>query len=367
MRSPRKYGPVEGGEELSSDVSDEDSHYCSWRLPDFEEWQGDTYTDNFTITANVKITAKRDQSNKNAGEGLVEILCNDAVIHQMHHYWNTPKEYEYFAEAADFVCFLLQDHLPLLLIVLGHQAYLLEKQEANETGRPITLQSIDFKGVVYQAASRLYLDVIKEDMPLYDLLCASAGGWIRSGQSLPNGDFIVQDYSRGEKRVHRSEQFHLTAAQLDQHAQEIGRQVDQFFELARAIYSYKQIPPPIVKLPDIYEIVYPIVKSAQKEARKMIKEGVKDWAKRILDDDRFSDFRSERDLVYRLSGNVADVTETEIALIGKQGASISAAKDIALELAARVCNTNEYQYSIKRLREFQQGKSSMQTRVRRKE
>lgn len=354
-------------DEVSEEFPDvNEAHYQSWRLPDIDKWDGNTCTDHFTTSVTVKVTAHKNARNKDAGVAVVEILCNEGAIHHSWHRWKTAKQYEVFAESVDMLCGAVQEHLPLFLVVLGHQGVNIAKEVASEYRHPITLQEIGFKDAIQYSPPSPYLNVKVEDISANELAEGLATAAIMTMQTLPSGDFRVYDYRQGKVKTNVSAYYHLPSAHLEKHAPEMERQFDQLLELAKSIYRYKFIPPPIAKIPDAYKVTYPIVKNAQKEVRKLLRTHTNDWAERLLDDDRHSIFRLYKDLAYRLSGNREDITVKEIENIERQGASISAPKDIALEMAARMCGADEYQYSIKRLRQFQRGIFSMQTRVRKK-
>jgi len=116
---------------------------------------------------------------------------------------------------------------------------------------------------------------------------------------------------------------------------------------------------------DGFDLILPRVEEAKERALIYYEEGDKGWPQRILQE--FPEYRySAYDLIFRLIDIPNLIPEKILLAIDATGATFSSSSHIALELIARVCGSNPYQYTIKHLEAVKAGKHPRSGKTRRR-
>lgn len=114
-----------------------------------------------------------------------------------------------------------------------------------------------------------------------------------------------------------------------------------------------------------FDLILPRVEEAKKKALIYHEEGDKGWAKKILQE--FPEYsHGAYDLIFRLIDNPNLIPEKLLLAIDSTGATFASSSHIALELIARVCGSNPYQYSVKHLEAIKTGKRPKSGKTRKR-
>jgi hypothetical protein len=115
-----------------------------------------------------------------------------------------------------------------------------------------------------------------------------------------------------------------------------------------------------------FDLILPRVEEAKKKALIYYEEGDQGWPQRILQE--FPEYRygGAYDLVFRLIDNPSLIHEKILLAIDATGATFSSSSHITLELIARVCGSNPYQYTIKHLEAVKAGKHPRSGKTRKR-